>query len=267
MIKLILITFLFLTNTYGNKKVFIKTKKINNKLVAYLHNNSHHHVTLNYNARIKGLTALCPLPTIKSFKPKSKSKVCEFIIRKSNFEYKRRYRWILGTQHASHDDNYLYRLPYEINTKEQVTQGFNGLFSHKGNSLYAIDFGMKDGTKIYASREGLVVKTKYNSKLGGNDKKFLDKANQIIIKHSDDTYAVYNHLKFNSVFVREGQYIKRGQLLGLSGATGYNNGPHLHLIIYKTIDTRNRASIPIKFKTKRGILLNPTRGMYYTAVK
>lgn len=266
--KLLFLILILITNLYPqNKEIFIKAQKIGNKIYAFVHNNSLHHITIKYDADIKNLISLCPLPITKSFQPKSKTKICEFFISKNKFLYKATYKWVLGTQNAIHEDSYLYRLPYDINTKKRVSQGFDGYFSHKNNSLYAIDFAMKIGTKIYASRNGLVVKTKSNSKLGGNNKKFLDKANSITIKHDDNTYAVYNHLKYNSVYVKAGQYVKRGELIGLSGNTGYSNGPHLHLVVYKTLNTQARQSIPIKFKTKRGILINPIKGMYYTAVK
>ena len=209
--KSLLIVILILTFSYSkNKDIYIKSQKQGNKIIAYVYNNSLHHITIKYDANIKNLVSLCPLPITKSFKPKSKSKICELIISNNKFKYESNYKWVLGTQHAKHDDTYLYRLPYKINTTQIVSQGFDGKFSHKNNSLYAIDFAMKKGTKIYASREGLVVETKSDYKKGGNNKKFLGKANKIIIKHADNTYAVYNHLKYNSLYVKKGDYIKKG---------------------------------------------------------
>lgn len=268
MFKSILMIILIITvSNSKNKDIYIKSHKQGNKVIAYVYNNSLHHITIKYDASIKNLISLCPLPTIKSFKPKSKSKICEFIISKNKFSYNSKYKWVLGTKNAVHDDSYLYRLPYELNTEQRVSQGFDGYFSHKNNSLYAVDFDMKEGVKVYASREGLVVSTKSDSQKGGNNKKFLGKANKIIIKHPDNTYAVYNHLKYNSLYVKTGDYVKRGDLLAQSGSTGYNNGAHLHLIVYKTINHESRESIPIKFKTKKGILINPIEGKSYISVK
>ncbi len=266
--RILLIFLLLLTATFANKKeIYVKAKVQGNKVVVYLYNKSLHHITLKYNAQTKHLSALNKLPFTKSYPPKSKHKISEFYIKRKKFSYKGNITWVIGTQNAKHDDNFLYRLPYKVKTKEQVTQGFNGVFSHKGNSQYAVDFGMTKGTKIYASREGTVVKIKEDSKLGGNNRKYLPHANFAIVKHQDNTYAVYNHLLYNGVEVKEGQFIDEGELVGYSGDTGFNNGPHLHLVVYKTINIKQRQSIPIKFKAKRGIISNPIRGRYYTAVE
>ena len=57
-----------------------------------------------------------------------------------------------------------------------------------------------------------------------------DKAdgNHVILALGKGRYALYAHLKPHSVQVREGQNVRRGQLLGLVGTSGNSSEPHLH---------------------------------------
>ena len=48
----------------------------------------------------------------------------------------------------------------------------------------------------------------------------------VIIDHGMDIFSVYGHL--SKTLVKDGDMIKRGNLIGLSGATGRVSGPHLH---------------------------------------
>jgi murein DD-endopeptidase MepM/ murein hydrolase activator NlpD len=48
----------------------------------------------------------------------------------------------------------------------------------------------------------------------------------IVINHGYGYQSLYAHL--SKVLVREGQRIKRGDLIGKSGKTGLVSGPHLH---------------------------------------
>lgn len=84
-------------------------------------------------------------------------------------------------------------------------------------------------------------------------------------QHSDETLATYSHLKQNGVVVKVGEMIKRGQLLGYSGKTGYAQGPHLHFIVYRASDGKGRVSIPVKFMSSNGVLKLPVKGQWYIA--
>ena len=133
-----------------------------------------------------------------------------------------------------YDTLYNYALPFLKGKKYKVLQGNNGKFSHKGqNSKYAIDFKMNVGETICAIRDGYVVFTKSDSNEGGSSKKYLPKANKIFVYHKDGTFAQYAHFKQNGVLVNEGDSIKKGQIIGYSGNTGYSTEPHLHFVVYK----------------------------------
>lgn len=184
---------------------------------------------------------------------------------KFNFSYSFSYTWIIGSVDAIHDDSYVYRLPFAKGTSHRVTQGYNGKYTHKGHSQYAIDFGMSIGTKIFAVREGVVVKLKENSNKGGVGREFSKYGNYITIEHSDATFATYYHLNKNGVLPRLTQKIKRGEFIAYSGNTGYSSGPHLHLSIFKASSASRTKTIPIKLLGKNGIIKVPIQGKIYTA--
>jgi len=264
-IKLILF-FIFMIYLEASNNIIVQNKKNNGQIDVYITNNNLFDITIKYDVKIKNLLITDSFPIIKSIKAKSKSKITTLYMQKNRFFYKYTYAWVIGNKNSIHNDKYLYALPYKIGTKHKVTQGFNGYFSHKGNSLYAVDFAMSIGTKIYAAREGIVVKIKNDGYKHG-DKSYINEANFIIIKHNDGTYGKYAHLRKNGVKVKISQKIKRGQFLGFSGNTGYTNGPHLHFIVFKGKSYNSRQSIKIKFISKNGIIKEPIRGKFYIAVK
>lgn len=149
------------------------------------------------------------------------------------------------------DLDYLYRLPFKKGKRHEISQGFNGKSSHNSQrSRYAIDFQLDVGEPVYAAREGRVVKViDWFSKKGG--KELINAANKIIILHPDGTLAFYVHLDYKGSFVKEGEFVKRGQKIGISGLTGYTRGPHLHFVVRKERD----ISIPIYFQGYEGKIL------------
>lgn len=50
--------------------------------------------------------------------------------------------------------------------------------------------------------------------------------NSIVIDHGEGLFSVYFHL--DKLFVKEGEMVTRGQLIGTVGSTGFSTGPHLH---------------------------------------
>lgn len=80
-----------------------------------------------------------------------------------------------------------------------------------------LDFAVNIGTKIYAPADGVVEITRSSNKGSGN---FLR------LQHSFGFSSSYSHLK--AFKVKSGQFVKKGQLIGLSGNSGLSSGPHLH---------------------------------------
>lgn len=146
----------------------------------------------------------------------------------------------------------IYELPYVAGKKVSIAQGYNGLWSHKGEN--ALDFLMRKGQIICAARDGIVTGTRSDSKKGGPSYKFINDGNYVIIKHHDDsTSAAYWHLDYNSVFVKPGDTVKAGQPIGKVGSTGFSSGPHLHFEVYYYDRNGKYHSIKTHFNTTRGL--------------
>jgi murein DD-endopeptidase MepM/ murein hydrolase activator NlpD len=155
------------------------------------------------------------------------------------------------------DTSFVYGMPYGKGNSHLLIQGYYGLFSHKNR--VALDFTMKRGTKIIAAREGVVIRSREDNNKGGFSKKYRDKANYIIIQHTDGTRAGYWHLQQNGVLVNIGDRVKQGQVIGLSGKTGYTALPHLHFFVWGYRNNRWQQ-IPTRFRTSNGIkYLRPLR--------
>jgi murein DD-endopeptidase MepM/ murein hydrolase activator NlpD len=85
-----------------------------------------------------------------------------------------------------------------------------------------VDFTADRGTEVYATGDGVVEVVE--SKRWGYGK-------SIVINHGFGYKTLYAHLsKFE---VKQGQKVKRGELIGLIGSTGKSTGPHLHYEVIK----------------------------------
>ena len=167
------------------------------------------------------------------------------------------YQWLYGS-YFTKDYNYEYALPYQHGGRYQVGQGMDTNETHKGSHKYAIDWNMKEGTTITAARSGKVVKIEDKFTEAGTDKSFLKKANFIKILHNDGSIATYAHLKHQGVLVKNGAFVNRGQVIGISGNTGFSTGPHLHFHIatpfveeklIKTDSILKEKTLPFKFRS------------------
>jgi murein DD-endopeptidase MepM/ murein hydrolase activator NlpD len=85
-----------------------------------------------------------------------------------------------------------------------------------------IDFGTTIGTQILAAEDGIV-------QIAGNNGK-LQYGKYILIRHDNGLSTIYAHL--SRQVVKTGSEVKRGEIIGYSGNTGYAFGPHLHFGAY-----------------------------------
>ncbi len=79
-----------------------------------------------------------------------------------------------------------------------------------------IDLAASKGTKIKASNTGKVVLTRYMILTG----------NTIVIDHGFGLFTTYYHL--DTMDVKAGDEVKKGDIIGTVGSTGFSTGPHLH---------------------------------------
>lgn len=78
------------------------------------------------------------------------------------------------------------------------------------------DFAVGIGHKVYSIGDGVVQRAGYHPAAG----------NYIVIKHGRKYTTRYLHL--SKIYVRKGERIKMGKLIGKSGNSGRSTGPHLH---------------------------------------
>ena len=158
----------------------------------------------------------------------------------------------VGSFHAIPDPRATYRLPFANGRSFVISQASGGpLTTHTtDDSEHAVDFTMPENTPVVAARDGVVIETEAANRFGGNDKVLLARANFVRILHADETVATYAHLAPGGVRVRPGDKIRAGTVIGLSGATGYTSGPHLHFVVQKLV-RRNEGfamvSVPFRF--------------------
>ncbi|MEO7764385.1 MAG: M23 family metallopeptidase [Ferruginibacter sp.] len=156
------------------------------------------------------------------------------------------------------DTSFVYRLPYEENKSHLLVQGYFSMYTHKNRA--ALDFKLKKGSKICAVRDGVVLRIKADGRKGGSNVKYRSSGNYIVIQHEDSTRSGYWHLRHNAVFVKVGDKVKQGQVIGLSGKTGYTYFPHLHFIVWKPDKNGQWTQIGTRFQTNKGIrYLRPFR--------
>ena len=159
---------------------------------------------------------------------------------------------------VTEDTSYVYSLPYDSNTTHLVVQGYFSPYSHKNHA--AIDFKMKRGTRILASRTGVVIKVKSDGVKSGPKMKYRLDGNHIVIQHGEEARTSYWHLEPNGVNVKVGDTVRAGQYIGLSGKTGYALFPHLHFSVSRKDGNGKWVQTGSRFRTSKGILyLRPLR--------
>jgi murein DD-endopeptidase MepM/ murein hydrolase activator NlpD len=117
-------------------------------------------------------------------------------------------------------------IPSGMPSEGRVTRGFNPEDENISRRHFGIDIVNKEGSKIYATADGVVEFAGWDDMYG----KF------IIIDHSSSAgsegYKTYfGHNLVN--LVSEGEIVQKGDLIALSGNTGRSTGPHTHYEIRK----------------------------------
>ena len=82
------------------------------------------------------------------------------------------------------------------------------------------DITVPTGTPIFSPADGVVKRAYYIGGFG----------NHIKLKHTSGYSTTYAHL--SKIFVRHGQKIKRGDIIGETGNTGRSTAPHLHYEVH-----------------------------------
>ncbi len=186
--------------------------------------------------------------------------------KRRGYSYRYAYTYVPGDPEAVHAPILPYRLPVPAGRPYRISQAFNGEFSHYDEqNLYAVDIPMDEGTPIHAARAGVIMDVANDFFTGGTEDVSLEeKANYVRILHDDGTMAVYAHLQLESLQFPLGTRVRRGQVIALSGNTGFSSGPHLHFVIQKNVGMK-LVSIPFAFSGAQGEALTPEAGMTIAA--
>lgn len=111
-----------------------------------------------------------------------------------------------------------------------ITQGF-GPTPYVFEASYAgfphfhtgVDLAVPLGTPVFAAADGVVVLARQMTDASGS---LVGYGNYVILQHDTGLKTLYGHLLL--IGAREGDVVKRGQLIGLVGSTGNSTGPHTH---------------------------------------
>lgn len=158
------------------------------------------------------------------------------------------FRYMPGDPRATHSASEPYRAPYAISSDHPITQAYPETITHtEPDSYYAVDLAMPIGTDVVAARDGIVFDiASKNYRSGLDATQDAPAANVVRILHDDGTYAIYAHLNTNTIRVKPGDRVERGQYIADSGNTGFSTGPHLHFAVVRNVGLRVE-SVPVTF--------------------
>lgn len=88
------------------------------------------------------------------------------------------------------------------------------IMAHKG-----VDYSASEGTQVKSTNDGIV-------RVVGDYRNY---GKTVIVDHGLGVLSFYLHL--SETVVKEGEFVYRDQVVGLSGETGYADSPHLHFSI------------------------------------
>lgn len=119
--------------------------------------------------------------------------------------------WLLFDKNTKHQDK-IYHLEKYINENPSIITQISNESSKIKNLLEQNNF-----TKL------IVALTDY----------FYEKMNMIILRHADNTYSQYVQIMDNGSLVEIDRIVKKGELIGFSGASGFFADPHLHVDLFR----------------------------------
>ncbi|NPA58037.1 MAG: M23 family metallopeptidase [Aquificae bacterium] len=127
-------------------------------------------------------------------------------------------------------------IPPLKNPRMSTPFGAKRIINGKKRSIHwGVDYSAPRGTPVYASLTGKVVLAK----------ELFYTGKTVIISHGAGLFTLYAHL--SKIDVKEGQMVKRGQVIGKVGSTGRSTGPHLHFGVYVN-SVRTDPSLALKLK-------------------
>ncbi|MEK7478742.1 MAG: peptidoglycan DD-metalloendopeptidase family protein [Patescibacteria group bacterium] len=134
-----------------------------------------------------------------------------------------------------------------------ITQNFGEKsYLYKGKPHNGLDIGGPIGTPITAADDGIVVAVDNNDQ---STWKKYQYGKYVLIEHKNNISTLYAHLSRQNV--KEGDSVKRGDIIGYLGNTGYATGPHLHFGAYWTPSILMKVLAPAKGLVPVGVVFDP----------
>lgn len=110
----------------------------------------------------------------------------------------------------------------------RISSGFSNSRMHPVLKIrrphHGIDYAAPAGTPVQAIGDGQVNEVGYQRNGGGN---------YVKIKHNGVYSTVYMHLSKFGKGIKQGVYVKQGDIIGYVGSTGLATGPHLDFRFFK----------------------------------
>jgi murein DD-endopeptidase MepM/ murein hydrolase activator NlpD len=164
---------------------------------------------------------------------------------------------------ASFDSNLLpnkrpgvlgYPLQNPVMTQEYGATAF-AQKAYKSKFHNGVDFGTPIGTPILAADDGKIIAVGNNDKGTSRWTKY-QYGKYIVIQHDNNLASLYAHLSRQVVAV--GDTVKKGDIIGYSGNTGYSTGAHLHFTVYWAPSIQFKAIPPAAGLVPIGVTINPS---------
>jgi len=145
----------------------------------------------------------------------------------------------------------IYSIPLKPETKIK-----NVLYewpSHQGAFKGAVDLAVDLGIEVLSPLDGKVTEVIDIYDKYGKGQEFADYLNYITIAHTKGEYSQLAHIAKSSAKVSIGQYVKTGQVIGVTGLNGWMEEPfleHLHMLVFKFLPDGSFKGLKIRFSEK-----------------
>jgi hypothetical protein len=152
---------------------------------------------------------------------------------RTNFQYA--YTYSRGRALKTAPKEFVYLLPVGVGKSTTILpMQYVGELLGKATPtpFYATGFRLQPGDTVFAARRGRVVGLRNNTDPVAETMWYTSETNFVEVFHADGTFAKYDKLKKSDIWVREGDFVEAGQLLGRIGGENLSAGPRLAFQVY-----------------------------------
>ncbi|PIT92329.1 MAG: hypothetical protein COU08_03305 [Candidatus Harrisonbacteria bacterium CG10_big_fil_rev_8_21_14_0_10_42_17] len=133
----------------------------------------------------------------------------------------------------------------------RITQHFGERSNlYRGKPHNGLDIGAPIGTPVIAADDGIVIGVDNND----NSWRKYQYGKYVLIEHKTNLTTLYAHL--SKQVVSKGDSVKRGDIIGYVGNTGYSTGPHLHFGVYWRDSIIMKSIPPAKGLVPVGVVID-----------